>query len=102
MLTYEEPFSELEVLVPSHLKLSKTSHEFITKLLIKDPERLLCSERIKNDSFFKDIDWIKLENGILDPPIDPKVYIILFIYIYTVILSKRFEWIIVYNLINIK
>jgi hypothetical protein len=100
MLTYEKPFSELEVLVPSHLKLSKTSHEFVTKLLnIKDTECLLCSERIKNDSFFKDIDWIKLENGILDPPIDPKVYIILFIY--TVILSKKFEWIIVYNLINI-
>jgi serine/threonine protein kinase len=61
---------------------SEIACDFISKLLDKNFEQRLGSKQdnqnIKNEDFFASIDWIKLENGEINPPINPKlVYFIL-------------------------
>jgi serine/threonine protein kinase len=56
-------------------KISQIACEFVSKLLNKNiNERLgnkLDNTDIKNEPFFASINWIKLENGQLEPPINP-------------------------------
>jgi len=48
--------------------------------LIKNiQERLISKDAIKNDSFFSEIDWNRLEKGQIEPPIKPDLVIFLFI-----------------------
>ena len=55
-------------------EISQITCDFVSRLLIKDPNERLTSERIKDEVFFKDIDWNKLEAGDLEPPIKPEVF----------------------------
>jgi novel protein kinase C delta type len=62
---------------------SEIASDFVSRLLNKNlNERLLLinnQNNIKNELFFSSIDWNKLENGQIEPPINPKiVYFILF------------------------
>lgn len=48
--------------------------ELVLKLLRTDPyERMANSKNLKENSFFNKIDWKKLENGELKPPITPQL-----------------------------
>ena len=54
-------------------KISDIACQFVSKLLTKDPEQRLGSKtvdlHIKDDPFFNSIDWKRLENGQIKPPI---------------------------------
>ena len=58
---------------------SKSLADLLTRLLVKDPQNRLGApelggiDSIKNHPFFKDIDWVKLYNKEVKPPIKPKV-----------------------------
>ena len=58
-------------------KVSNESYQIVTKLLNKDHKQRLASVDIKMEPFYKDFDWIKLENGSMEPPIKPKLVIII-------------------------
>ena len=50
-------------------EISLNAINFVSKLLIRDAdERLLSCQNIKNNAFFNDLDWYKLENGQIKPP----------------------------------
>jgi len=54
------------------VQISQIACDFVSKLLNKNiNERLVNKEDIKNDPFFSSIDWNKLENGQIEPPIKP-------------------------------
>ncbi|XP_051870055.1 rhodopsin kinase GRK1 [Pristis pectinata] len=57
-------------------KFSESSKLFCEALLEKDPEKRIgfknqCCDELKAHPFFKDINWRKLEAGILPPPFTP-------------------------------
>jgi novel protein kinase C delta type len=59
-------------------KTSEIASDFVSRLLNKNlNERLLLvnniQNNIKNELFFSSIDWNKLENGQIEPPINPKI-----------------------------
>ena len=62
---------------------SEIASDFVSRLLNKNlNERLLLinnQNNIKNELFFSSIDWNKLENGQIEPPINPKIVYIYFI-----------------------
>jgi len=91
MLTGEYPFDKDEDVENENCKMpdpndkikAKTNEidqnacDFVSKLLVKNlQERLISKELIKNDPFFSEIDWIKLEKGQIEPPIKPDLVII--------------------------
>jgi serine/threonine protein kinase len=91
MLTGEYPFDKDEDVENVNCKMpdpndkikAKTNEidqnacDFVSKLLVKNlQERLISKELIKNDPFFSEIDWIKLEKGQIEPPIKPDLVII--------------------------
>jgi len=53
--------------------ISQVTSDFVSRLLVKDPKERLASERIKDEVFFMNIDWKKLEDGKEKPAINPKV-----------------------------
>ena len=55
--------------------ISKEAHELIKELRVANPDERLGSNNksLKDHSFFKSIDWKKLENGELEPPFKPIV-----------------------------
>ena len=85
MLTGSFPFSMSEIQMSIVIKLPnldqfQISHEckdFIASLLVKDKHKRLGLQRNANKakihSFFKDIDWVKLEKGELTSPFIPTV-----------------------------
>jgi len=91
MLTGEHPFDKDEdvtngnYLMPDpnekmkvkNIEIDKNACDFVSKLLVKNlEERLIAKELIKNDPFFSEIDWIRLEKGQIEPPIKPDLVII--------------------------
>lgn len=99
MLTGVEPFKTSEEISNKELpdlnhkrknkmitaKIKNIPCQFVSKLLIKNPEQRLGSKtlglNIKEDPFFSDIDWTRLENGQLKPPIKINVNYFLIILI---------------------
>jgi serine/threonine protein kinase len=91
MLTGDYPFQTKESVLNDQLpdmnevrlnkqeefKISDESYQIVTKLLNKDHKQRLASVDIKMEPFYKDFDWIKLENGSMEPPIKPKLVIII-------------------------
>ena len=54
------------------VQISQIACDFVSKLLNKNiNERLINKEEIKNDPFFASINWNKLQNGQIEPPIKP-------------------------------
>ena len=70
-----EEMPDLNVKKKNKNEISQITCDFVSKLLKKDPNERLTSERIKDEAFFKDIDWNKLEDGVLEPPIPPEKWI---------------------------
>jgi hypothetical protein len=60
-------------------KISDESYQIVTKLLNKDHKQRLGSVDTKIEPFYKDFDWIKLENGTLEPPIKPKLVSLIYL-----------------------
>ena len=57
-------------------KISKAGCDFVNELLRKYPKERLGSrnsEKIKEHSFYREINWAQLENGKIEPPIKPNV-----------------------------
>ena len=57
------------------LEISTEAKNFISELLIEDKFKRLGSRQndknVKEHPFFNDIDWLKLEQGHLEPPFKP-------------------------------
>jgi serine/threonine protein kinase len=67
---------EIEILIPDYV--TKEANDLIRKLLVINPKKRLGSgpggsEKIKNHSYFKDIDWEKAWNKELTPPFIPDI-----------------------------
>jgi len=61
-----------EIVFPT--TFSSEVRDFISRLLIRDPQqRLQNPDEIRTHSWFKSIDWVKLENGQVLPPFVPDV-----------------------------
>ena len=62
---------------PEIKEISNSGCDIIEKLLNKNPDERLGSkanpQNIKDHPFFSSINWSKLENGEIDPPIKPNV-----------------------------
>ena len=71
--------NEVRLLKLDEFKISNESYQIVTKLLNKDHKQRLASVGVKMEPFYKDFDWIKLENGTLEPPIKPKLVIIIYL-----------------------
>lgn len=68
--TLYEQIRNMAVEMPE--EISKDAEDLILKLLIKDPEKRLgakSKEEIKRHPFFKDLDWEKLSNKEINPPL---------------------------------
>ena len=70
--------NEVRLLKQDEFKINDESYSIVTKLLNKDHNKRLVSVDIKMEPFYKDFDWIKLENGSMEPPIKPKLVIIIY------------------------
>ena len=66
--------------------VSEISCDFVSRLLNKNLNERLGNkennEYIKNEPFFSSIDWNKLENGQLEPPINPKLVYEIYFFIF--------------------
>lgn len=67
-----------EIQVPKTVKLSQEGNDFLLGLLQKVPaNRLGCreegAEELKKHPWFKDIDWDKLQEKQIKPPVVPNV-----------------------------
>ena len=67
---------EIEILIPDYV--TKEANDLIRKLLVINPKKRLGSgpggaDKIKNHSYFKDIDWEKAWNKELTPPFIPDI-----------------------------
>ena len=52
------------------------ARQLVLNLLRKDPvERMTFSKKLKENQFFNKIDWNRLENGELKPPITPHIIV---------------------------
>ena len=74
MLNKRYPFETTESLMFNEMpklneNISEKTCEFLSKLLNKNSLERINSKTIRNDSYFDDFDWNKLENGQLKPPI---------------------------------
>jgi serine/threonine protein kinase len=71
--------NKIRYLKEEEYKVSDEACQFVMKLLNKDHTKRLVSVDIKMDPFYRGFDWNKLENGLLKPPIKPKLVNILFL-----------------------
>ena len=79
MLTSDFPFPDNNSILNNNVPIMSNSSEpannFVQDLLIKDQTKRLGSEntyeKIKKHKFYSGIDWIKLNNGELEPPFKP-------------------------------
>ena len=67
---------EIEIFIPDYV--TKEANDLIRKLLVINPKKRLGSgpggaDKIKNHSYFKDIDWKKAWNKELTPPFIPDI-----------------------------
>ena len=53
--------------VPKYI--SKEAKDVLNQLLNKKPDKRITIEKVKQHEFFKDIDWEKLKNKEIDPPV---------------------------------
>jgi len=77
----------LPVVIKKENKISKVACDFVSRLLNKNKNERLAGTKldnsdIKNEPFFVLIDWNKLENGQIKPPINPNLVIYLYCYFY--------------------
>ena len=87
-LNYQMPDPNQKIKVENN-ELDKKACDFVSKLLIKNiQERLILKDVIKNDSFFSQIDWNRLEKGQIEPPIKPDLVIFLLHYNYSFIIKN--------------
>lgn len=61
----------------NEFNLSDETTQLIASLLNKNRDERLTLKQIKDHQFFKNIDWLMLENGEIEPPIKPFVVIII-------------------------
>ena len=55
-------------------EISSISFDLVKRILIKDPEiRKENIQKLKDDPFYNNIDWQRLEKGQMKPPFKPKV-----------------------------
>jgi len=78
MLNKRYPFETIENVFENDMpklndNISEIASLFVSNLLNKIPIERLNAETIKLQPYFKDLDWNKLENGQLKPPIKIKV-----------------------------
>ena len=82
MLTGRYPFSDLNSqliakLELESLKISTEAKQFISESLHKDKFDRLGSQqsnkKVKEHPFFKGIDWLQLDKGLLETPFKPKI-----------------------------
>jgi len=73
------------ILKDSQHEISLSAVEFVSNLLINEPNERLGSKNIKNYPFFSDIDWNKLESGEMEPAFKLNV-----LHITTFILDLKF------------
>jgi hypothetical protein len=69
--------NEVRLLKQDEFKINDESYSIVKKLLNKYHNQRLVSVDIKMEPFYKDFDWTKLENGTLEPPIKPKLVILI-------------------------
>ena len=57
----------------AELQISEVACLFASKLLEKEPLKRLGSngQNVRQDPYFRAIDWVKLEMGELAPPVEP-------------------------------
>jgi hypothetical protein len=67
MLTGNMNLSKNDIQNTQSLNISNEAKQLIEKILAKN------YKNIKNDSFFKTINWTKLQNGLLTPPFKPDI-----------------------------
>ena len=62
---------------PEKEEITETACDFVKQLLNKDLNKRLGSisnpQNIKQHQFYSSIDWIQLENGVLEPHLKPNV-----------------------------
>ena len=85
MFTGRLPFNDINSIlndeIPNlqELAISNEAKQFISSLLIKDQFKRLGSLKneanVKEDPFFNEINWRKLENGEIEPPFKPVLVI---------------------------
>ena len=70
---------------PKYEKVTESGIDLVNKLLGKNPYKRLGSrhnpQKIKEHSFYKNINWNLLENGKIKPPLKPAVSLFLSIFI---------------------
>ena len=82
-LTGQFPFLSIKNLnedeIPdlNEFNLSDETKQLISSLLNKNRDERLTLTQLKEHQFFKDIDWLMLEKGEVEPPIKPFVVIII-------------------------
>jgi serine/threonine protein kinase len=82
-LTGQFPFLSIISLVEDEIpdlnefNLSDETTQLISSLLNKNRDERLTLKQIKEHQFFKDIDWLMLKKGEVEPPIKPFVVIII-------------------------
>ena len=54
------------------MRINFLFEDFITKLLVKSPDKRLVGEDVKSHPFFDPIDWEALSAGEIDPPFVPE------------------------------
>ena len=88
MLTGEKPFKDDDEVINNQIpdlnlkrqlkdekhEISSISFDLVKRILIKDPEiRKENIQKLKDDPFYNNIDWQRLEKGQMKPPFKPKV-----------------------------
>ena len=88
MLTGEKPFKDNDEIINNQIpdvnlkrqlkdekhEISSISFDLVKRILIKDPEiRKENIQKLKDDPFYNNIDWQRLEKGQMKPPFKPKV-----------------------------
>jgi hypothetical protein len=59
-----------KILKDNEHEISLAAVEFVSNILIYDPNKRLRSKNIKNHLFFNNFDWNKLESGDMEPAIN--------------------------------
>ena len=88
MLTGEKPFEDNDEIINNQIpdvnlkrqlkdekhEISSITFDLVKRILIKDPEiRKENIQKLKDDPFYNNIDWQRLEKGQMKPPFKPKV-----------------------------
>jgi serine/threonine protein kinase len=72
---YSKSIVDDEIPNLNELDISNEAKQIISGLLNKNRDERLNLSQIKVHEFFKDIDWLKLEKGEIEPPFKPTVVI---------------------------